>query len=62
MKNVKLTFKDGKIVEAMANDTSRINDIFFDTDEGARFIGEFAIGVNPYILHPMGDILFDEKN
>lgn len=58
--NVKLTFKDGKIVEATANDTSRINDIF-DTDEGARFIGEFAIGVNPYILHPMGDILFDEK-
>ncbi|UII55214.1 aminopeptidase [Cytobacillus spongiae] len=58
--NVRLTFKDGKIVEASANDTDRINKIF-DTDEGARFIGEFAIGVNPYILHPMQDILFDEK-
>jgi aminopeptidase len=58
--NVKLTFKDGKIVEATANDTERINKIF-DTDEGARYIGEFAIGVNPYILHPMQDILFDEK-
>ncbi|MCP8967481.1 aminopeptidase [Ectobacillus ponti] len=58
--NVRLTFKDGQIVEATANDTDRINKIF-DTDEGARFIGEFAIGVNPYILHPMGDILFDEK-
>ncbi|MDQ0231082.1 aminopeptidase [Metabacillus malikii] len=58
--NVKLTFKDGKIIEATANDTERINKIF-DTDEGARFIGEFAIGVNPYILHPMQDILFDEK-
>jgi aminopeptidase len=58
--NVKLTFRNGKIVEATANDTERINKIF-DTDEGARFIGEFAIGVNPYILHPMGDILFDEK-
>ncbi|QQZ10580.1 aminopeptidase [Heyndrickxia vini] len=58
--NVKLTFKDGKIVEATSNDTERINKIF-DTDEGARFIGEFAIGVNPYILHPMQDILFDEK-
>ncbi|MFX3625432.1 MAG: aminopeptidase [Ectobacillus sp.] len=58
--NVQLTFKDGKIIEATANDTERINKIF-DTDEGARFIGEFAIGVNPYILHPMGDILFDEK-
>ncbi|MGM9988872.1 MAG: aminopeptidase [Bacillaceae bacterium] len=58
--NVKLTFKDGKIIEATANDTERITKIF-DTDEGARYIGEFAIGVNPYILHPMGDILFDEK-
>lgn len=58
--NVKLTFKDGKIIEATANNTERINQIF-DTDEGARYIGEFAIGVNPYILHPMGDILFDEK-
>ncbi|MGM0843897.1 MAG: aminopeptidase [Bacillota bacterium] len=58
--NVKLTFENGKIVSAEANDTERINKIF-DTDEGARFIGEFAIGVNPYILHPMQDILFDEK-
>lgn len=58
--NVKLTFKDGKIIEATSNDTERINKIF-DTDEGARYIGEFAIGVNPFILHPMQDILFDEK-
>src|SRR5574342_1349069 len=58
--NVKLTFRDGKIVEAESNDSSRINKIF-DTDEGARYVGEFAIGVNPYILHPMQDILFDEK-
>lgn len=58
--NVKLTFKDGKIIDASANDTERINKIF-DTDEGARFIGEFAIGVNPFISHPMQDILFDEK-
>lgn len=58
--NVKLTFKDGKIIDAIANDTERINKVF-DTDEGARFVGEFAIGVNPYILHPMQDILFDEK-
>ncbi|WP_138751710.1 aminopeptidase [Paenibacillus sinopodophylli] len=58
--NVKLRFENGKIVEATANDTNRINKIL-DTDEGARYIGEFAIGVNPYILHPMKDILFDEK-
>ena len=58
--NVKLTFKDGKIIEATANDTEKINKVF-DTDEGARYVGEFAIGVNPYILEPMKDILFDEK-
>ena len=32
-----------------------------DTDEGARYIGEFAIGVNPGIRRPMRNILFDEK-
>ena len=58
--NVKLTFKDGKIVDCSANDTTRLNKIF-DTDEGARYIGEFAIGVNPYIEKPMNNILFDEK-
>lgn len=58
--NVKLTFKDGKIIEATANDTKKVNEIF-DTDEGARYIGEFAIGVNPFIQNPMKDILFDEK-
>lgn len=58
--NVSLTFKNGKIIDAVSNDTERIQKIF-DTDEGARYIGEFAIGVNPYILHPMQDILFDEK-
>ncbi len=58
--NVSLTFENGKIVNATANDSERINKIF-DTDEGSRYIGEFAIGVNPFIQHPMKDILFDEK-
>ena len=59
--NVKLEFKDGKIINATAdNDVERLNEIF-NTDEGARYVGEFAIGVNPLIKHPMGDILFDEK-
>jgi len=58
--NIRLEFKDGKIINATANNTERINKIF-DTDEGARYVGEFAIGVNPYILSPMKDILFDEK-
>jgi len=58
--NVKLTFKDGKIVDVSASDTERANKVF-DTDEGARYVGEFAIGVNPYITKPMKNILFDEK-
>lgn len=58
--DVKLEFKDGKIINATANNTEKINEIF-DTDEGARYIGEFALGVNPYITKPMNDILFDEK-
>lgn len=58
--NVCLEFKDGKIINATANDTARVNKVF-DTDEGARYIGEFAIGVNPYITKAMKNILFDEK-
>ncbi len=58
--NICLEFKDGKIINATANDTERVNAVF-DTDEAARYIGEFALGVNPYILEPMKDTLFDEK-
>ena len=58
--NVRLEFKDGKIVNATANNTRRLNEIL-DTDAGARYIGEFSLGFNPYILSPMCDILFDEK-
>lgn len=59
-RDVRLEFKDGKIVDAQSNLTEKMNKIF-DTDEGARYVGEFAIGVNPYITSPMLDILFDEK-
>ncbi len=58
--NVQLTFENGKIVKATSNNTQKINEIF-DTDEGARYVGEFAIGVNPFVTKPMKDILFDEK-
>lgn len=58
--NVSLLFKDGKIVDATSNLTKQCNEIF-DTDEGARYVGEFAIGVNPYVTDAIGDILFDEK-
>jgi len=58
--SIKLGFKNGRITDASGNNTTRINEIL-DTDEGARFIGEFALGFNPFILEPMRDILFDEK-
>jgi len=58
--NVRLEFRNGKIINATGNDTEGINQIF-DTDEGARYVGEFALGLNPYIVKPMKDILFDEK-
>ncbi len=58
--NIRLRFQNGKIVEATGSDTKRINEIF-DTDAGARYVGEFAIGVNPYITSAIRDTLFDEK-
>jgi aminopeptidase len=58
--NVHLEFSQGKIVKATANNTKALNKIL-DSDEGARYIGEFAIGFNREIREPMRDILFDEK-
>ncbi|ACB76283.1 aminopeptidase [Opitutus terrae] len=58
--NIRLVFKRGKIVEATSSNTKRLNEIL-DSDSGARYIGEFALGFNPHILQPMRDILFDEK-
>jgi aminopeptidase len=57
---IRLEFSKGRIVKASANNTKALNEIL-DTDAGARFIGEFSLGFNPHILHPMRDILFDEK-
>lgn len=59
--NVSLTFENGKIIKATCDqDNDKLNEIF-DTDEGSRYVGEFSFGVNPKILDPMGDILYDEK-
>ena len=58
--NVRLEFSKGKIIKATSNNTKALNEIL-DTDAGSRFIGEFSLGFNPHILHPMRDILFDEK-
>src|SRR5687767_1945764 len=61
--NIRLEFRNGKVVEADAGGadaTKKVNEIL-DADPGARYIGEFAIAFNPFILQPMKDILFDEK-
>ncbi len=58
--NIRLEFESGKIVKATGSDTKRLNQIL-DTDPGARYLGEFSLGLNPHILRPMCDILFDEK-
>jgi aminopeptidase len=58
--NIRLEFSDGKVVKATSNQTEKLNKIL-DSDPGARYIGEFSLGFNPYVLHPMRDILFDEK-
>lgn len=58
--NIYFEFSKGKIVNATSNNTERINNIL-NTDEGSRFIGEFSLGVNPFITTPMKDTLFDEK-
>ncbi len=58
--NTRLVFENGKIVQATSSDTARSNAIF-DTDPGARYVGEFALGVNPFITRAIKDTLFDEK-
>jgi aminopeptidase len=59
--NIRLEFKDGKIVDTSADQGEEHLEDIFNSDEGARFVGEFAIGFNPYIKEAMKDILFDEK-
>ena len=57
---IRFEFAKGKIVKATANDEARVNRVL-DIDEGARYVGEFAVGVNPFIEKPMKETLFDEK-
>ncbi len=60
-KDIRYVIKNGRIAEATAgSNTTQINEIL-DTDEGARYFGEWSLGFNPYVLHPMKDTLFDEK-
>ncbi|MES1227196.1 MAG: aminopeptidase, partial [Armatimonadota bacterium] len=60
-KDIFFRVKDGRIVEATAGAmTDKVNEIL-DTDAGGRYFGEWSLGYNPSVLHPMRDTLFDEK-
>lgn len=58
--DIRFEFKKGKIVDAMANQTERINEVL-DSDDGARYCGEWSLGTNNHVREPMLDTLFDEK-
>lgn len=58
---ISFEFSKGQIVKAdCRNEPERLNSIL-DSDEGARFIGEWSLGCNNFIKSPMLDTLFDEK-
>ena len=58
--NPTFEFKDGKVISAVSDNSKELNEEL-DSDEGARYLGEFAFGVNPYVKKPMNETLFDEK-
>ncbi|MEN8614310.1 aminopeptidase [Dehalogenimonas sp. THU2] len=58
---VRLWFEDGRVVKATAEKNEKFLLKTLDTDEGARRLGEFAIGTNEGITKFTGEILFDEK-
>ncbi len=61
VRGAELVFKDGLITEAKAEHNQEFLLATLDTDPGARRLGEFAFGTNPFIDRPTGHILFDEK-
>lgn len=59
--NPRFVFKNGHIDEATCQgDTAGLNEML-DVDEGARYVGEFAIGVNNAVTKAIGNTLYDEK-
>ena len=58
---IRLEFSKGKIIKAEAGAKTKALNRILDSDDGARYIGEFALGFHPMIREPMRDILFDER-
>jgi aminopeptidase len=59
--SIRLEFSQGQIIRAEAGSKTKELNKILDSDPGARYIGEFALGFHPFIREPMRDILFDEK-
>jgi len=60
--DIALEVEKGEIVKATCGigNPKKLNAIL-NIDRGARYFGEFAFGLNPYIKKEILDILFDEK-
>ena len=58
---VKLTFRDGKVVEYDAEKGKDFLKALLETDENSKYVGEFGVGCNPGIKQYTNDLLFDEK-
>ncbi len=61
VEDIRLEFKDGKVINASAAKGEDLLNSLLDTDEGSRFLGEVAIGTNYGITKFTKNILFDEK-
>ena len=61
VENVQLQFKDGKVIKATAAKNEQFLLKMLETDEGARYVGEFAFGTNSGIQRFTKNTLFDEK-
>ncbi|MFD1447659.1 aminopeptidase [Oceanobacillus profundus] len=60
LEDVFLEFKNGKVISFKSRNQDTLHRII-STDEGSQYIGEFGIGLNPYIKKPLNNLLFDEK-
>lgn len=61
VEGIELTFENGRVTHAIAKKNEDFLVQMLDTDEGARYLGEFAIGTNRRINRFIKNILFDEK-
>src|SRR5699024_4635274 len=60
LEDVFLEFKKGKVINFKSRNQDTLHRLI-STDEGSQYIGEFGIGLNPYIKKPLNNLLFDEK-